>query len=124
MSFCNSRPTYLAVGTSILFKENFIGKIENIKGDDARRIFSISFALNTQHYQIINLYGLDKPYQRENVFQSLNDYTTNIENTIIGGDFNMMKEVRDKMGITICNTHFVESATLNELIKLQSLHGT
>ena len=124
MSFCNSRPTYLAAGTAILFQENFREKIENIKGDDAGRIFWISFGLNTQHYQIINLYGLDKPYQRENVFQSLTDYTTNIENTIIGGDFNMMKEVRDKMGITFCNTLFVGSATLNKLIKLQSLHGT
>lgn len=77
MSFWNSGSTYQTAGIATPFTEHFQGKTQNIKNDDVGRISSISFNLNKQHFHIINIYGPNKPYQPENFFQSLTDYTTN-----------------------------------------------
>ena len=51
-----------------------------------------------------NTYGPNKPYQRENLFQSLTNYLTNAQNTIIGGDFNMVKDLNDRFGGSVTLT--------------------
>ena len=108
----------------MLFKENFEGNSKILKNDNAGRISSIAFNLYIEVFQIINIYGPSKPYKRENFFQSLINYTANTQNTILGGDFNMVEKIRDRMGGSICNTNLVGSEALAKLIKLQNLHDT
>lgn len=73
-------------------------------------------------FQIINVYGPNKPNHTEHFYQTLNKYTTNTHNnTIIGRDFNMVIELRDRSGGNICNTHLVGSTALNHIIKMQKL---
>ena len=71
MSFWNSRPTHQSDEQAILLSDNFEGKIQNIKNDDTGRISSTAFNLYKQPFRIINIYESNKPYQRENFFQSL-----------------------------------------------------
>ena len=73
---------------------------------------------------MITLYGPNKPYQGENFFQTPTNYITSTQNTVIGGDFNMVLELKDRIGGTICNTHLVGSVSLNKLINIQKLHDT
>ena len=121
MSFWNSRPTHQSAEQAILLSENFEGKIQNIKNDDTGRISSTAFNLYKQPFRIINIYESNKPYQRENFFQSLTNYLTNVQNTIIGGDFNMVENLNDRSGGSICNTHLVGSQALSKLIQNQNL---
>ena len=77
-----------------------------------------------QTFEILNIDGPNKPYQREHFFRSLSNYYTNAQNTIIGGDFNMVKELNDGFGDSICNTHLVGSQTFSNLIQNQNLQDT
>ena len=124
MSFWNSEPTYHFAGVAILFSENFKGKIQNIVNDNAGRIITITFTLNKQNFHITTLYGPNKPHHRENFFQSPTNRITSNQSTIIGADFNMVTEFRDRTGGTICNTHLLGSIPLNELLKNQNLQDT
>ena len=70
------------------------------------------------------MYGPNKPHHRENLFESLTNHITSTQNTIIGGDLNMVTEFRDKTEGTICNTHLLGSMPLNELLHNQNLQDT
>ena len=124
MSFWNSGPTYHSAGVAILFSENLKGKIQNIVNDNAGRIITVTFTLNKQNFHITTLYGPNKPHHRENIFQSLINHITSNQSTIIGGDFNIVTEFRDRTGGTICNAHILGSIPLNELLKNQHLQDT
>ena len=100
------------------------GKIQNIVNDNAGRIITVTFTLNKQNFHITTLYGPNKPHHRENIFQSLINHITSNQNTIIGGDFNIVTEFRDRTGGTICNAHILGSIPLNELLKNQHLQDT
>ena len=124
MPFWSSGPTYHSAGVAILFSENFKGKIQNIVNDNTGRIITVTFTLNKQNFHITTLYGPNKPHHRENFFQSLTVHITSTQNTIIGGNFNMVTEFRDITGGTICNTHLLGSIPLNELLKNPNLQDT
>ena len=79
--------------------------------------------MNKQNFHITTLYGPNKNH-RENFFQSLTNHVTSTQNAIIGGEFNMVTEFRDKTGGTICNTHLLGSIPLSELLKNQNLQDT
>ena len=102
----------------------FKGEIQNIINDNAGKIITVTFTLNKQNFHITTLYGPNKPHHRENFFQSLTVHITSTQNTIIGGNFNMVTEFRDITGGTICNTHLLGSIPLNELLKNQNLQDT
>ena len=125
MSFWNSGPTHQTAGIASLFSENVQGKAQNIKNDNTGRTPSISFTLNKQLFNIVNIYGPKKPYQQENFFQLLADFfTISTQNTIIGGYFNMVQQLKDRLGGAINNTHLVGSENLKKLIQIQNLHNT
>ena len=94
------------------------------KNDNAGKIITVTFTLNKQNFHITTLHGPNKPHHRENFFQSLTNHITSNQNTIIGADFNMVTEFRDRTGGTICNTHLLGSIPLNELLKNQNLQDT
>ena len=73
---------------------------------------------------MVKLYGPNKPFQRENFFQQLNNYVDSTQNTIIGGDFNKVTDLKDRIGSTICNTHLVGSNSLNKILDTQKLYCT
>ena len=123
MSFWNLGSTYHSAWASILLRENFKGKIQNIVKDNAGRFITITFTLNKQNFYITTLYGPNKPHHRENFFQSLTKNISSNQNTKTGGDFNMVTEYRDRTGGTICNTHLL-AIPLNELLKNQNLQDT
>ena len=114
ISFWNSGPTHQSARVVILFNEKFEGKIKNIINDDARTNCSISFTLNQQTFQMIT----------QIITQSLTNYITSTQKTIIREDFNMVLELRDRIGSTICKMHLAGSVSLNKLINTKKLHDT
>ena len=62
MAFWNSGATHQSAGVAILFNEKLEGKIQNIINDGTGRISSIFLKLNKENFQIITLYGPNKPY--------------------------------------------------------------
>ena len=124
ISFWNSGPTHQSAGVAILLNKNFECKIQNIAIDNIGRYISISFIQDKQTFQIVNLYGPNKPFQRENFFQQLNNYVNSTQNTIIGGDFNMVTDLKDRIGGSICYTHLVGSSSLNKILNNQKLYDT
>ena len=68
MSFWNSGLSQQSAGVAILFNENFEGKIQTTSQGNIGRIISISFTLQKQNFQVVNIYGPNKPYQREQFF--------------------------------------------------------
>ena len=109
--------------SSNFFQQNFEGKIQNTVNDNTGRLISISFTPNKQTFHVVTLYGPNKTYQREIFFQKLNNYINSSQNTIIGGDFNMVTDLRDRKGGTICNRHLVGSVTLINTQKLHDIGG-
>ena len=124
ISFWNSGPTHQSAGVALLFNKNFECKIQNIFTNKNGRLISISFTENKQTFQIVNLYGPNKPLQREKFFQQLNNYVNTTQNTITGGDFNIVTELKDRIGGTMCNTHLVGSNSLNKTLNTQKLYNT
>ena len=55
------------------------------------------------------------------IIQTIN-YIVNTQNTNIGGDFNMVQELKHRSGGIICNTDLVGSTNLNKLTETQRLH--
>ena len=100
-------------GVAIAFSENFKGKIKNVVNNNAGRIIAITFTLCKQNFHITTLYGLNKPHHRENCLKSPTNHITSTQNTIIGGDFNMITEFRDRTGGKILNTYLIGSIPLN-----------
>ena len=49
-------------------------------------------------------------------FQSLTYFTINTQNTISGGDFNMVEELKNRLDGAIDNTHLVNLENLKKLI--------
>ena len=112
LSFWNSRSIHQTAGVAILFCEKSEGKIQNIERDGTGRIISISFTLGKQNLHVVNLYGPNKPYQREIFFQILNTYITSNQNT------------KDRVGGNICNTHLNGSTSLNQIVNTQKFFDT
>ena len=73
---------------------------------------------------MVNLYGPNKPYQRENFFQILNTYITSNQNTTFGEDFNMVTDLKDRVEGNICNKHLVRSISLNQIVNTQTFLDT
>ena len=89
MSFWNSNPTHQSARLAVLFHEKFEGKIQNIVNDNTGRLISILFTQNKQTFHVFTFHGPNKPCQRENLFQNLDNYINSTQNTIIGGDFSI-----------------------------------
>ena len=53
--------------------------------------------IHEQSFQILNVNGSDKPFQRENLFEKLANYTKKTPITILGGDFNIVPELGETM---------------------------
>ena len=122
MSFWHSGPNHQFAGQSILLADNFPGKTQNMQKGESGRILSIVFNIDKQSFQIINVYGPNKPNKQEHFYQSLTNYITNVSNIIVGGDVNMVENLKDRLGGSICNTHLAGSNALTKLIK--NLHET
>ena len=124
LSFWNSGFSQQSAAVAILFNENFEGKIQTTSQDKIGRIISTSFTLQKQNFQVVNIYGPNKTYQREQFFQSLTTYINSNQNTILGGDFDMVTDLTDRNVGHICNTHLVGSLSLNHLLTTRKLSDT
>ena len=82
MSFWHTGRNHQTAEQAILLANNFRGKIQNILKDYPGRILSFVVNIDKQPFRIINIYGPNKPHNREHSYQSLTNYITNVSNII------------------------------------------
>ena len=74
---------------------------ENIHKDQTGRIISIDLSFNETSFSLCNIYAPNDQRQQQEFIHDLNTYlmsNTDIDNLIIGGDWNVSLQAIDKKG--------------------------
>ena len=120
ISFWHSCPKKKSSGVAILIKPKTKLEIINNSKDVEGKLLTLTFIFEKQIFQTINIYAPTNPSQRNMFFKNLQNYITNINNTIIGDDFNMVEDVMlDRRGGTPSNSHLLGLQYL-QIIKQKS----
>ena len=94
-------------GTMVLIKAGLDFKLEQLKNDQEGRLIMIKCTIQGTTFQLINIYAPNTPNARLNFFKNLNTEivrsrnadTQYSQNTIIGGDFNTIQDIKlDRKG--------------------------
>ena len=105
---------------AILIKPKTNLEIINNSKDVEGKLLTLTLIFEKQIFQTINIYAPTNPSQRNKFFKNLQNYITNINNTIIADDFNMVEDVMlDRRGETPSNSHLLGLQYL-QIIKQKS----
>ena len=108
ISFWHSCPKKKSSGVAILTKPKTNLEIINNSKDVEGKLLNLTFMFEKQIFQTINIYAPTNPSQRNKFFKNLQNYITNINNTIKADDFNMVEDVMlDRRGGTPSNSHLL-----------------
>ena len=91
-SYWNPGPSQHSGGTAILMGNTDL-KIEAVKKDDVGRVTVARLTVCEDSIQVVNIYGPNKPGDREEFFGSIKDYMYDTDHTILIGDFNMVEDI-------------------------------
>ena len=104
-SFWHSGEIPKSSGVAILIKQNLNIETHTISKDEEGRIITLTFTFENQNFQIINIYGPTKNYEKHIFYKQLQKYITE-EDLILGGDFNMVEDpLLDRQGGNPYITH-------------------
>ena len=92
-SFWNSGKATKSSGIAIVLKKDLNIEMHTILKDEERRILSLNFSLEKQNFQIINIYAPSKNSEKSKFYKHLKNYINTKQNIILGGDFNMVKDL-------------------------------
>ena len=95
-------------GVCILLNPSLNCIIKNIHKDQIGRIVSIDLNFNAKNLSLCNVYALNDLRQQQEFIHSLNSNlmsNTDVENIIIGGDWNISLHATDKKGEKPMETH-------------------
>ena len=92
-SFWNSGKATKSSGIAIVLKKDLNIEMHTILKDEERRILSLNFSLEKQNFQIINIYAPTKNSEKSKFYKHLKNYINTKQNIILGGDFNMVKDL-------------------------------
>ena len=98
-----SHGTFRSKGVCILMNPSFNFTFENSHKDPNERIVSVDVNLNASKFTLCNIYVPNEQRQQEEFLHNLNTYlmyNTDIENVIVGGDWNITLQAIDKTGGT------------------------
>ena len=88
-------------GVCILLNPSLNYTFENIHKDQTGRIISIDLSFNETSFSLCNIYAPNDQRQQQEFIHDLNTYlmsNTDIDNLIIGGDWNVSLQAIDKKG--------------------------
>lgn len=119
----NTGPSNQSASVAILLNQNLKYKIQNINSDNLGRRISIDIEIENETFQILNIYGPNKPQYKENFLNETNQYIKNLKNVILVGDFDIVEELRDKGG-NINNSHLISLKAINKLKNYHNLEDT
>ena len=113
-----NRGTRKSRGVITLLKNNLhLDSCENKKLDDKGRIIKTTIRLEQEKYNIYNIYAPSEGNKqlKQEFYHSIRDDLNPEENNIIGGDFNCVKEAKDKTTYNNTDRYLYP----NELNKIQ-----
>ncbi|CAC5397692.1 unnamed protein product [Mytilus coruscus] len=87
-------------GVAVLANNYCKDKIQFVYSDEKGRFLHVTFLENEKLYNIISLYAPNTVAERTEFFKFVKLYTENMDNLIIGGDFNTSLSNLDKGGKT------------------------
>lgn len=94
-----SHGTYKSRGTAILIKNNTDATITDIKTDQDGRIISVVVNMENLEINLISVYAPTDKTARRKFYNTLQQYPTPTQYTVIGGDFNCIEDpTKDKTG--------------------------
>ena len=88
-------------GVCILLNPSLNCTFENIHKDQSGRIISIDLNFNSNNFSLCNIYAPNDQRQQQEFIHNLSTYlmaNTDIENLLIGGDWNVSLQAIDKKG--------------------------
>ena len=88
-------------GVCILLNPSLNCTFENIHKDQSGRIISINLNFNSNNFSLCNIYAPNDQRQQQEFIHNLSTYlmaNTDIENLLIGGDWNVSLQAIDKKG--------------------------
>ena len=91
-SYWNPGPSSSSGGTATLILNPNI-RSSDVKMDDDGRIITLKLKVETTFIQVINIYAPTQLNEREDFFNSINQFTFNTSHTILAGDFNMVEDL-------------------------------
>ncbi len=94
-------------GVAILFSKTFKGNYLNSHSSADGRIVLVNFEIEEQQYSIVNIYAPNVEKDRSEFFKKvnkwINQYSINVDNNIIVGDFNCCLNNQDRSPQTHLN---------------------
>ena len=86
-----------SAGVAVLFSSTFSGKIIRFLSDTDGRIMSLLVEFNNSKLNLVNIYSPSTPSARKSFFGCLHDHFISQGSLIIGGDFNCINNLIDKL---------------------------
>ena len=86
-----------SAGVAVLFSPNFSGKIIRFQTDSDGRVLSLLVQFNNFKFNLVNVYSPNSVSDRKTFFSCLHDFFILQGDLIIGGDFNCIDNVLDKL---------------------------
>ena len=124
--------SYRSAGVAVLIHLNSAAKLVDYKTDLAGRIVTALIEFHRQHFQIINVYGLNNHNEREIFFDNLWRFKYSNLETIVVGAFNCVPDIaidkwagEDSFGDrAVTKLHsFTESLTLEDFYRFCNPRG-
>ena len=104
-----------SAGVAVVFARNFSGKIIRFLIDSCGRILSLLIDFHNLLFNIVNIYSPTVVSDRKVFFSDLHNYFLSQGLLLIGGDFNCIDNVLDKLNCSV-----VPSADKTSLVTLMS----
>lgn len=123
-SICVELCSIKSAGVVVLINKNIQHKIKNSNLDNLRRRLSIDLEIDNKTYQILNIYGPNKPKSKESFFEKMKHYIKNLKNVITACNFNMVEELKDREGGNTNNSHLIGLKALPKLKNDHNLEDT
>ena len=104
-----------SAGVAVIFPANFSGKVVRFLFDSSGRILSLLIDFHNLFLNVVNIYSPNVVSERKIFFSDLHGYFLSQGLLFIGGDFNCIDNVLDKL-----NCSFVPSVDKTSLVTLMS----
>lgn len=104
-----------SAGVAVLFRSSFPGRVIRFLTDTDGRVLSLLISVANFKLNLVNIYSPNTVSERKVFFSRLHEYFISQGDLIVGGDFNCVDNVLDKL-----NCSFVSSADQKLLCSLRT----
>lgn len=86
-------------GVAILVRNSIIDRVKFIHKDDDGRFIHVTYEEDDKTINFINIYAPNNVNDRKDFFNMINDYVSDLDDVVIGGDFNTSLSALDRANV-------------------------